>query len=56
MAVCHFHEMRRSLNMAAGVISGHAAGGRIVFALAEQSGNIWLAETGRQRIHCGDIR
>ena len=56
MAVYHFHETRCSLNMAAGFISGHAAGGRIVFALAEQSGNIGLAEPGRQGIHCGDIR
>ncbi len=45
MAVYHFHETRRSPNMLAGASFGPAVGrGRIVFALGEQTGNIWLAE------------
>jgi hypothetical protein len=47
MGVYQFHETRCSLNMAAGASFSRAARGRIVFALAEQSGNIWLAEPGR---------
>jgi len=45
MAVYHFHETRRSLNILASATFGPAVGGgRIVFALGERAGNIWLAE------------
>ncbi len=45
MAVYHFHETRRALSIADGANFGPAVGGgRIVFALGEQSGNVWLAE------------
>ena len=45
MAVYHFHETRRSPNVLAAASFGPAVGrGRIVFALGEQNGNIWLAE------------
>jgi len=47
MEVYHFHETRHSLNILTGATFGPAVGGgRIVFGLAEQSGNIWLAEPG----------
>ena len=47
MAVYHFHETRRSLSDSGTASFGPAVGGgRIVFALGEQSGNIWLAEPG----------
>jgi len=43
-----FHEARRSLSILQGANFGPAVvGGRIVFSLAEQSGNIWLAEPSR---------
>jgi serine/threonine protein kinase/Tol biopolymer transport system component len=45
MAVYHLHETRRSMNVLAAASFGPAVGGgRIVFALREQNGNIWLAE------------
>jgi len=43
MAVYHFHGERRSLGGAA-IFGPAAGGGRIVLALGEQSGNVWLAE------------
>ena len=46
MAVFHFHETRHSLNNLGGAIGPAVGGGRIVFGLGEQSGNIWLAEPG----------
>jgi eukaryotic-like serine/threonine-protein kinase len=46
MAVYHFYETRRSQGGAA-FFGPAVGGGRIVFALAEQSGNIWLAEPAR---------
>jgi Tol biopolymer transport system component len=42
MAVYHSHEARRMLNPLGGAPA--MGGGRMVFALSEQSGNIWLAE------------
>jgi serine/threonine protein kinase len=42
MAVYHSHEARRTLNPLGGAPA--MGGGRMVFALSEQSGNIWLAE------------
>ena len=42
MAVYHSHEARRMLNPMGGAPA--MGGGRMVFALSEQSGNIWLAE------------
>ena len=42
MAVYHSHEARRKLNPLGGAPG--MGGGRMVFALSEQSGNIWLAE------------
>ena len=42
MAVYHSHEARRRLNPLGGAPA--MGGGRMVFALSEQSGNIWLAE------------
>jgi len=49
MDVYHFHETRRSPNVPGGAAPFGPAvgGGRIVFALAEHSGNIWLAEPAR---------
>jgi Tol biopolymer transport system component len=45
IAVYHFHEIRRSPDILAAAWFGPAVGrGRIVFALGEQTGNIWLAE------------
>jgi Tol biopolymer transport system component len=45
MAVYHLHETRRSMNILGAASFGPAVGrGRIVFALREQNGNIWLAE------------
>ncbi len=42
MAVYHSHEARRMLNPMGGAPA--MGGGRMVFALSEQSGNVWLAE------------
>jgi Tol biopolymer transport system component len=45
MAISHFHETRRSVNILSTNLFGPAVGGgRVVFALAEQTGNIWVAE------------
>jgi serine/threonine protein kinase len=44
MAVCHFHETRRSPSPVTASFGPAVGRGRIVFALGEQTGNIWLAE------------
>jgi Tol biopolymer transport system component/predicted Ser/Thr protein kinase len=44
-AVYHSHSARRSLiNMDVGMLAISVAGGRLVFNMAERTGNIWMAE------------
>jgi len=47
LAVYHVHQTSRSLGFGGAAGWGPAVGGgRIVFALSEQTGNVWLAEPG----------
>jgi Tol biopolymer transport system component len=47
LAIYHFHETRPSQEGWDAFFGPAVGGGRIVFALAAQSGNIWLAEPGK---------
>jgi len=49
-AVYHSHSARRSLiNMDVGMLAISVAGGRLVFNMAERTGNIWMAEWKERR-------
>lgn len=49
MEVLHFHSARRSLTHTLGETIGLSlSADRMVFSMAEITGNIWLAESERQ--------